>query len=993
MATRHIYLRIEQIDDYSPVEPQDKAAPPIQYKRDGMYNTGHEMGIIPDAERHARALTAVVYREYLDPDYLIPGTSKIVSSDINEPIYDRRVPGAVLWVYVGETIKIHVLNSDNQPHSFHIHGIEYGIDSDGAWPMGTQSTDGRRSDEICPGQNWTYTFRITHEMIGAWPFHDHSSPLAGESVRQGLFGGIIVRKRQFRFPIPFPLPERFAEIVNKRIVKIVGKRPLRRDSLPVEAKSVLEDHEEFLREWLFRQQRLFRIPNPDFRLHVPVFFHEMMNEEDTPLFDSDDLEENGGVFSQQFDDAGSYGYFCRYHPIMTGTVEVVSGGPANAAVNILDAPVMNFYPSTIQVGLGGTVTWTNLSAQHHTVTSVQGGSMATHCINGRAFVGNSPTIVARAGQKIRWYVFNLDFGHDWHNFHPHNQRWKFADEHIDVRSMGPAESFTVDTVAPPVLILPDEVVAIQDGDRPADAQKYRLVGDYVFHCHVHHHLRNGMVGVVRAYQDVWLTPVLKQQLEEDIGIHLYDESNPIADIDLERCKKQGPGQWEELAVAPDVTFMHACLLANSNKVLYWGYTRSDQSRLLDPAGPTVSTPSNQTASLPGMNTDEADLWSAEHTFLNDAQGTVLAHGGFAGPGLNTKHSFLFDPATELWSQTGDTTDARFYSTTLSLEDGRPMTLFGTSSKSIEVYDPATGTWAAPIALPVSMNHHQYYPWTYLLPDGRLFIAGPHDPSQRLDWNPVGGIENFNMISGNRSTGGEKGTSILLPLCLPNYEPRVVVIGGNTTSARKTAEIIDLSQPAPAWKSLPNLNEERAEQVNSVLLPDGRVLVAGGANSVPGGGMVEILDSRNIAAGWEVGPSMTYHRGYHSAMIMLPDGSLLFGGDPNSGVFERYYPGYYYKPRPQITAAPAGATYGNSFAVDSPQASSIGEVLLIRPGAVTHGFNMAQRAIECAIIGGTATTLQIEAPPNGFVAPPGWYLLFVVDNSRVPSVGSWIRLTT
>ena len=991
---RDIYLRIEQVVDYSPVEPQDKTAPPIQYLRDGMRNVGHLDGVIPVAERDARALTAVVYREYRDDQYLIPNTAKIVPADINEPIWDRRVPGTVLWATVGETLHIHVLNADNRPHSFHIHGVEYGIDSDGAWPMGTQTSDGRRSDEICPGQSWTYILRVKKNMVGAWPFHDHSSHAARGSSKLGLFGGLIVRRKPPKYPIMPLYPQDFEKSLAEKIGPINCGRPIRSEALPVAARLIWEDHLEFLREWHFRNQRRFRLPRRKRRLHVPVFFHQMLSEEAKPVFDSGDLEENGvGVFTHQFDQAGSFGYFCQYHPMMTGTVEVVSGAPAVAAVNILDAPAMDFYPKTVQVAPGGTVTWTNQSIQHHTVTSNDGAAKATHAINGRGFVGNSPTVVAKAGQSIRWYVFNLDFDSDWHNFHPHNQRWELAGENVDVRSMGPAESFIVNTKAPTVLILPPEVKAIQQKRRrPKKAKKYRLMGDFVFHCHVAHHMMNGMIGVVRAYQDVWLTPALKQALEDQRGIQLYDASNPIPDVDPDRCKKSGPGEWEELALDPEVTFMHACLLPNTDKVLYWGYTRADQSRLFDPTGPTVSPPTNQPASLPGMDVDESDLWSAEHAFLDNADGTVLAHGGFAGPGINTVHSFIFDPATEQWSQTADTADARFYSTTLTLADGAAMTLYGSASKSIEVYDPVAGTWAAPIGLPASMNHHQYYPWTYLLPDGRIFIGGPHDPTHRLEWNPVANIEAFSMISGNRSTGGEKGTSVLLPLRPPNYEARVVVAGGNTPSGRQTAEYIDLSAAAPAWTALPNLIEERAEQVNTVLLPDGHVMLAGGANAVPDGGPVEFLDSKDLTAGWALGPDMTYHRGYHSAMILLADGSVLSGGDPNSSVFERFYPGYYFSPRPQITNAPGTVGYGATIAIDTPQAPEIAEVVLLRPGAVTHGFNMSQRMIECAITGGGPATLQVDMPPNAPIAPPGWYLLFVVDGFRIPSTGRWIRLT-
>ena len=344
-------------------------------------------------------------------------------------------------------------------------------------------------------------------------------------------------------------------------------------------------------------------------------------------------------------------------------------------------------------------------------------------------------------------------------------------------------------------------------------------------------------------------------------------------------------------------------------------------------------------------------------------------------------------------QTDSTTDPRFYATTITLSNGRLLTLFGSASKSVEVWNPYTGAWSAPVGLPVSMNHHVYYPWTYLLPDGKLFIAGPHDPPQRFDWSPVGAIEPFPMISGNRSTTGEKGTSVLLPLRPPNYEPVVVSIGGNTATSQQTAEMIDLSQASPAWQALPNINEVRAEQVNSVLLPDGHVFVAGGANLVAGGGPVELLDSLDPASGWKLGPVMTHHRGYHSAAILLADGSVLFGGDPNSGVFERYKPGYFERPRPAITAvAPSPIGFGANFTVTCAEADEIVEVVLMHPGAVTHGFNMTQRAIYCSVTGLGAGTLDVQAPPNGNVAPPGKYLVFVVNGLRVPSDGFWVTLS-
>jgi hypothetical protein len=140
--------------------------------------------------------------------------------------------------------------------------------------------------------------------------------------------------------------------------------------------------------------------------------------------------------------------------------------------------------------------------------------------------------------------------------------------------------------------------------------------------------------------------------------------------------------------------------------------------------------------------------------------------------------------------------------------------------------------------------------------------------------------------------------------------------------------------------------------------------------------------------------MTYRRAYHSAALLLPDGSVLIGGDPNGGATpnERFLPSYFSRPRPTIANTPANVGYGGAFSVDTSAANTIGEVVLMRPAAVTHGFNQAQRFISCAISGAHGTTIDAVAPPDGTIAPPGHYLLFVVDSLRVPSRGVWTRLS-
>ena len=289
---------------------------------------------------------------------------------------------------------------------------------------------------------------------------------------------------------------------------------------------------------------------------------------------------------------------------------------------------------------------------------------------------------------------------DWHNFHPHAMRWTFAGENIDIRSMGPAESFTVESEVPPVLLLDEEMEKIQDPDcRPKGAKLYRLKGDYVFHCHVHHHLMNGMVGLVRAKQNVWLTDTMADKLRAEKGLALDDGKNNCPDVELDRCRQRGEGRWEEVTGDPEVTFMHSMLLPETNKVLYWGYTRADQTRLWDHTAPggAYSAPANQPADLPGLDQNSSDLWSAEHAHLDTPEGLILANGGFT-----PNKSFIFGPTTETWARVADTAEDRFYSTTMKIADGRALTLFGSWSKSIEAYTHGAG-WAAPMAMPARLQ--------------------------------------------------------------------------------------------------------------------------------------------------------------------------------------------------------------------------------------------------------------------------------------------------
>ncbi len=1016
MAIRDIFLRIETIPGYSPVEPDDHVSPPIRYRRDCMRNPGHEDGTIPDDEVTARRLTALIYREYLDPNYLVPKPNKLVVADVNEPAFIRRVPGTVIYACSGDWLRIHVKNADTSPHSFHLHGLEYGISSDGAWPFGTRSDDGRRSDEICPGQIWTYTFHIDDDTVGAWPFHDHYRNLSAD-INRGLFGGLVVVPENEYEELPsFELPPDFEKRVQETLVELDKKSSgANRPDFRVDPDEIPEELVPFLSILDEIAHAPQPYPAPDCRLHVPLFIHEMIGNRNTPVFASAPLKRLGSYVSPIFTIPGTYKYICGIHGATTsGSVTVRPGGPVSAAVDIFD---FAFKPANVVVGIGGRVTWSNRGDGQHSVVEQGGANLPSLCLNGRSFVGNTPTIIAHAGQRIRWYVFDVDVGGKWHNLHLHAQRWEFAGQRVDVRSIGPGESFIVDTEAPPVLLLPPEMQHCYD---PHEGSKeYCLRGDFPVHCHAAADVTRGLVGIVRSHQIIHLTAREAATLGAEIGLPLDPGDNACPAVTDNRCANAEIGRWEELPNLPEKVFMHAVLLPNSSRILFWGYDRPtnvDQTRLWDQATGLYTQPPRQPQSF----SPDENIWSGAHAHLNDAAGTILVHGGFhynADPPRtpNTeRRAFLFDPVTSNFVMAAaNVNTGRFYPTTLTLGDGRPMTLFGQDNASsgappaasLEIFTPGgAGAWSAPKAVPFN---YFYYPWAFLLPGGDVFIAGPQKPARRF--NPAATpivddpARQFNQIATPQRGINMDGTAVLLPLRPPNYEPRVLVAGGTSRGANwvsseegalQTAEWIDLSVAAPVWQSLPNMNVAR-DKLNSVLLPNGQVLLLGGVELPPDGGPVEIFDPENPGLGFQLGPNMAHGRGYHSAAILLPDGSVIMGGDPAGETTpnERYRPSYFFKPRPQIIAAPATLNYGAAFSVETLVPRGITEVVLMRPGAVTHAFNHNQRYVGCVINGTSGLNVNATAPPNGTIAPPGYYLLFILDRDRVPSMGRWIRLTT
>ncbi|WP_328473230.1 DUF1929 domain-containing protein [Actinoplanes sp. NBC_00393] len=1025
LRRRDVFLRIEPLAAYSPLAP---IAGSRRYGRDAMRGHGHEIGRVRPEEIAAATVDALVYREYLDDHYLMPNTAKLVAADVNEPPWHRRVPGAVLYAEPGERLRIHVLNADpHECHSLHVHGVQYGIDSDGAWPLGVSDRLGRRSDEIRPGQSWTYTFDITADTIGVWAFHDHVQ-MVQANVNRGLFGPLIVRD-----------------------------------------------------------------PAAPRALDVPMFVHAMQAPSTADAFESPLLRKATPkqTFQRTFTTPGTVAYHCKIHgPTMSGTVVVDTGAPAgDRTVEIRDN---SFEPPSVSVRPGSKVVWTLAQNFDHIVFAPGGGEL-TYCLNGRAFVGNTPTIEADAGQRLRWHVLNLDLGSMWHNFHPHSARWQLPAPPggaADVHALSPAEGFTADTVVPAPARLPRAVEELQT-DPPANACRVRIKGDFLFHCHLEEHMMAGLGGLVRARDWLWVdpqtawSPELRPLLDDDFpwvdlarGGHCehhdhdqhryakphnpccglpdpanhhehahsgcdpkqcdHDHAHPAGappgrccghdhgrtrccghdpEAECELCHQPGHhghspavtaavmphhrevdvcrlpdlGHWELLPVDSHVLAVHAVLMHTGQVLFFAGSGNSVPNFNARLVRSVVWDYEDGTFHDPGC---PFDVFCAGQTVLAD--GKVLVAGGtdkydnFVG----SRMTYLFDPDLRQWIRVDDMDAHRWYPTLVTMGDGRAVASSGITAPN-EVFHPGHG-WSklpATTALPL-------YPHLLLLKDGRLFYTGEQLGNATVDArviDPWTGAEQ--TVPGLRDKANrDQGNSILLP---PAQAQRVMVIGGSgPAQATNHTDIIDLSGGPAGAKFQPGPDLAKARGLcNSVILPDRTVLITGGglhgetrADAVR---LAEIYDpaTNTVRPVAEAGVS----RLYHSVALLLPDGRVVTAGsNPDRGDdelrLELYHPPYLFQgPRPLLDAAPGEWHYGTTVEVSTPSAMTLRWAQLIRPMATTHAYDSDQRLVDLPIVCRDACSITVEVTGNPDLAPPGWYMLSVVDDCGIPSSALWIRL--
>jgi hypothetical protein len=432
------------------------------------------------------------------------------------------------------------------------------------------------------------------------------------------------------------------------------------------------------------------------------------------------------------------------------------------------------------------------------------------------------------------------------------------------------------------------------------------------------------------------------------------------------------GVWSTVQTWPIVA-VHASLLPTGNVVFY---PYSDDPRLWDPSNGSIVA-----AAKVGYN-----IFCSGLTLLAD--GRLFVGGGHISNNVGLNDASIYDGVKNTWSREPDMNAGRWYPTTTTLADGSVLVVSGDIDTTVHA-NPLPQVWTNGVWRDLSTAQLQValYPFMLLAPNGKVFNPGPQQTSRWLDTTGTGAWTN-----GPASTGGFRsyGTAVM-------YEPGKVLIVGGNDPPRATAEKIDLNLATPAWQPAGTMASAR-RQLNATVLPDGTVLVTGGSSAAgfnTASGAVytaELWDpARPVENAFTTLASATRYRGYHSIALLLADGRVLSSGGDNEPNAEVFSPPYLFKgPRPAVTSAPSEINYGSSFFVETPDATSISAVTLVRLSAVTHAFNMNQRFVRLAFTQATGG-FTATGPPAREIAPPGHYMLFLVNTTGVPSIGRIVRL--
>ncbi|KAI9084757.1 hypothetical protein K1719_033163 [Acacia pycnantha] len=440
---------------------------------------------------------------------------------------------------------------------------------------------------------------------------------------------------------------------------------------------------------------------------------------------------------------------------------------------------------------------------------------------------------------------------------------------------------------------------------------------------------------------------------------------------------------------------------------------------------------------------QTDTWCSSGSLLSN--GTLLQTGGFNDGDLRIR---MFTSCYDLtcdWVEFPDyLSRRRWYATNQILPDGRIIVVGGRRQFNFEFYprNPSQANFSLTfLQQTTDQNENNLYPFLHLLPDGNLFIfANTRSILFDFDRNLV--LKEFPRIPGEDPRNyPSSGSSVLLPINdnnKPNVEAEVMICGGaprgsfdealqgKFIQALATCGRLKVTDPNPNWV-METMPVPRV-MGDMLLLPTGDVIIINGAGLGTAGwenGRKPVLcpviyrpSEQNSRLRFRVMSAAPRARLYHSSALLLPDGRVLVGGsNPHvnysfSGVefptelsLEAFSPPYsspeFSPVRPTILYTTCNNGLGYMvlchirFRVSHYVSASEVSVRLVAPSFTTHSFAMNQRVVVLKLvvvarIGWDTYYTTVVGPSSPQIAPPGFYLMFLVHAST-PSMAIWLPL--
>jgi YVTN family beta-propeller protein len=394
------------------------------------------------------------------------------------------------------------------------------------------------------------------------------------------------------------------------------------------------------------------------------------------------------------------------------------------------------------------------------------------------------------------------------------------------------------------------------------------------------------------------------------------------------------------------------------------------------------------------NTTLTDIFCGSQIVLPEGGAVFLAGGdNWTGTGTtNTgnNNSNVFDYSANTLTRGNNMNRARWYSSSTALLNGEIYIQGGTGGTDRPEIRGIDGTFRV-LSNANTSTFDFMYPRNFIAPDGRVFGYDSGGKMFYVDTSGSGTITNVGTFTGPR--GNDASAAMFVP-------GKILQFGGTSNGA----VVIDITGGTPVVTPTQSMTLQR-RLANATIMADGKVVATGGSrvwNTLTD--VSYTADIWNPATGtWTTGATAVQARLYHSNALLMPDATVLVmgGGAPgpqNNRNVEVYFPPYLFTadaqlaPRPAITAAPAVVDIGKTFSIDTAGAGTPTRVVMIKTGSATHSFNMSQRFVELNFNpSATAGRYYVQAPTKAANAPPGHYLLFVLNENGVPSVAQMVRV--